>query len=290
MKSVLIVGCGDIGERIAQRCDTKSIEVTGLVHSEKSALRLQAANINALAFDLNNIQQGDTLALSAETIIYLLPPPSEGETDPLIRQFLAALALRDVNTRPQKFILLSTSAVYGDCQGQWIDEAQPVNPQTARGLRRWDAEQAVRAWSTEHAIAAVVLRVAGIYGAGRLPLARLKKGLPILRESVSPYSNRIHQDDLAQICMAALEKGKGGEIYNVSDGQPSTMSRYFKDIARAHGLPLPAEISLQEAREVMSAGMLSYLHESRRMENNKLLTELDIVLQYPDLAAGLLAS
>jgi nucleoside-diphosphate-sugar epimerase len=294
MKTVLIVGCGDIGERIAAICQTekrdqKKIPVFGVVRSAESVKRLQQAEVTPVQADLAHIDRPAKLPTAGATVFYLAPPPSEGETDPLIRRFLNAISAEQskAGSLPEKLVLLSTTAVYGDCQGEWITEAHPVNPQTARGRRRLDAEQAAREWSEKTGVPIVILRVGGIYGPGRLPIARIEKGLPILNESESPFTNRIHQDDLAQICVAAAERGRAGEVYNVSDGQPSTMSRYFKDIAQAQGLPMPPEVSLDEAQKVMSAGMLSYLKESRRLDNRKLLEELGVVLRYPDLGAGL---
>ena len=284
MKSVFIVGCGDIGERIAALCAKKCLPVTGLVRSESSVSRLKQAGISPVQVDLTDGQGLTKLHTASATIIYLVPPPAEGETDPLICRFLAALPSDQL---PERLVLLSTTAVYGDCHGEWICETQPVNPQTARGKRRLDAEQTAREWSENTGVPIVILRVGGIYGPGRLPIARIKQGLPILQEAVSPFTNRIHQDDLAQICVAAAERGKAGEVYNISDGQPSTMSRYFKDIAQAYGLPMPPEVSLDEAQKVMSAGMLSYLKESRRLDNSKMVGELGVVLGYPDLGAGL---
>ena len=292
MKTVFIVGCGDIGERIGvlyqqQAHDPEKLSVSGLVRSKESVNRLQQAGITPVQADLTQLGSLDTFPApqtAVATVFYLAPPPSEGETDPLIRRFLACIS---TDALPEKLVLLSTTAVYGDCKGEWIDETHPVNPQTARGRRRLDAEQAARDWSEKTGVPIVILRVGGIYGPGRLPIARIEQGLPILKEVESPFTNRIHQDDLAQICVAAAERGKVGEVYNVSDGQPSTMSRYFKDIARAYGLPMPPEVSLAEAQKVMSAGMLSYLKESRRLDNRKLLEELGVVLGYPDLEAGL---
>jgi nucleoside-diphosphate-sugar epimerase len=284
MNTVLIAGCGDIGQRVAGLCQQQQLPVSGLVRSTASVQRLQQAGINPLPVDLAQTEKPAALPTAGATIFYLAPPPSAGDTDPLIRHFLGAIPN---DTSPEKLVLLSTTAVYGDCQGEWITEAHPVNPQTARGRRRLDAEQAVRDWSAHSSVPVIILRVGGIYGPGRLPLARIKQGLPILHESESPYTNRIHQDDLAQICIAAAQRGKAGEIYNVSDGQPGTMSRYFKDIARAHGLTLPPEVDLAEAQNVMSAGMLSYLKESRRLDNQKLIAELGVVLRYPNLEAGL---
>lgn len=284
MKNVFIAGCGDIGERIAGLYREKNVSVTGLVRSAESIDRLQRAGIEPVHVDFAQTDGLSTLPVAAATVFYLLPPPDRGENDPLIRRFLAMVSTYAL---PKKLVLLSTTAVYGDCQGEWINEMYPVNPQTARGYRRLDAEQAVQKWSANTGVPIVILRVGGIYGPGRLPVERIKKGLPILNEADSPYTNRIHQDDLAQTCIAAVDYGKPGEVYNVSDGQPSTMSRYFKDIALAYGLPLPPEVSLAEAQQVMSAGMLSYLRESRRLDNDRMVRELKVVLAYPNLGAGL---
>ena len=284
MKSVFIVGCGDIGDRIAGLCREKNVSVAGLVRSTESSERLRKAGIEPVQVDLAKMGDLGTLRTTAATIFYLVPPPGDGEGDPLIRHFLTAISAQ---TLPEKLVLLSTTAVYGDCQGEWISETHPVSPQTARGRRRLDAEQAVQEWSANTDVPVVILRVGGIYGPGRLPIERIKKGLPILHEAESPYTNRIHQDDLAQVCIAAAEQGKPGEVYNVSDGQPGTMSRYFKDIAQVHSLPMPPEISLEEAQQVMNAGMLSYLKESRRLDNGKMIRELGVVLRYKNLEVGL---
>ncbi len=284
MKSVFIVGCGDIGKRIAGLCGKKNVAVRGLVRSVESTQHLQQVGIESVRVDLAQTDGLGSLPTTAATVFYLAPPPGEGESDPLIRRFLAAIS---THALPEKLVLLSTTAVYGDCQGEWISETRPVNPQTARGRRRLDAEQAVQEWSRSTGVPIVILRVGGIYGSGRLPIERIEKGLPILHEAESPYTNRIHQDDLAQVCIAAAERGKSGEVYNVSDGQPGTMSRYFKDIAQAYQLPMPPEISLEEAQQVMGAGMLSYLKESRRLDNCKMVEELGVVLRYVNLEMGL---
>ncbi len=294
MKPVLIIGCGDIGQRVAGLCQLKGATVYGLARSEKSAKGLQSLKIRLISGDLSQPEslQGlfSELTSSAEGFdaYYFAPPPSEGTTDPYIHNFLTALSASGQSEKqPAKIILISTTAVYGDCQGEWITEEQPVNPQTDRGTRRLDAENTLRSWSEKTGVPVVILRVGGIYGAGRLPLARLQKRLPILKESESPFTNRIHQDDLAQICVAAAKHGKVGEVYNVSDGQPSTMSFYFKAVAKAYGISQPPEVSRAEAEKKMSAGMLSYLKESRRLDNKKMLKDLQITLHYKNLEEGL---
>ena len=302
MKSVLIIGCGDIGARVAALASTMTDKVIGVVRSAHSAKSLNEKGVTALVMDLaEKPADGDTaqsklstpdlptpkLPTKDATLFYFVPPPNEGETDPYLENFLSAIA---ADALPAKFVLLSTTAVYGDCQGQWITEAWQTQPQTSRGKRRLAAETAMRQWAEAHQVPYVILRVGGIYGPKRLPLERIKKGLPILSEELSPFTNRIHEDDLAQICIAAANYNlheKPGEVFNVADGQPGTMSRYFKDIAAACGLPQPPEIDRQQAQSQMTAGMLSYLEESRRIDNRKLLEELGVQLQYPNLQAAL---
>jgi nucleoside-diphosphate-sugar epimerase len=275
---VLIVGCGYIGRRVAARLATTPGAVTGLVRSADSARRLQAEGTAAWQADLD----GRVPALRARAVYYFAPPPATGEEDTRMRHFLAALA-----APPRRIVYISTSAVYGDCHGEWIDETRATAPTTPRGQRRLDAERQLVNWCGSHGTQWTILRVPGIYGPGKLPLERLRKGLPVLREADAPYTNRIHADDLASIAIAAMHSVHHDTVYNVSDGHPGNMTDYFFRVADAAGLPRPREVARAEADAVLSAGMLSFLQDSRRMDNSKLLKELGIVLAYPDLASGL---
>jgi nucleoside-diphosphate-sugar epimerase len=133
----------------------------------------------------------------------------------------------------------------------------------------------------------VILRVAGIYGPGRLPLERIRKGLPLVREEDAPYSNRIHADDLVAVCIAAMKHGPAGSVYNVCDGHPSTMTDYFFRVADEAGLTRPPVISLEDAQGTLSPGMMSYMRESRRLSNRRMLEELGVRLRFPSLEEGL---
>jgi nucleoside-diphosphate-sugar epimerase len=286
MESVLIVGCGHIGRRVAAQLHSRRQHVTGVVRSPARAGQLRSLGIDALCIDL------DAVALSVpglgeiSGLCYFAPPPSSGVRDTRLRRFLEAL---DEPPFPRRIVYISTSAVYGDCHGEWITEEQPVQPATERGLRRVDAERQLQAWAARHGVEWVILRVPGIYGPGRLPLERLRRGLPVLVETDAPYTNRIHADDLAVICVAALDSDHYDTVYNVSDGHPSTMTDYFFRVADAAGLPRPPVVSREKAQQVLSEGMLSFLQDSRRMDNRKLLHDLRVTLQYPDLEAGLRA-
>lgn len=283
-KSVLIVGCGYIGQRVATLLQDHGEVVSGCVRSLESAEQLRLSGIAAVHIDLDSGDAPPGWAAGFPEIYYFAPPPPEGEDDPRMRNFLQAL---DAARPPRRMVYISTSAVYGDCGGAWIDEIREPGPATARGQRRLNAEQQLTAWCRSHGSQWVILRVPGIYGPGKLPLARLRKGLPVLREQDSPYTNRIHGDDLAAICVAAMQSEFPDTVYNVSDGHPSNMTDYFFRVAAAAGLPRPPVVTRTEAQQQLSAGMLSFLNDSRRMDNGKLLRELDVVLQYPELDAGL---
>lgn len=283
---MLIVGCGDVGTRLAENAHQRGEEVLGLVRSVDSADRLRSMGVRTMAVDLDQTIGIDTCDWNHRCVYYLAPPPSTGDTDPRLTRLLSALP----EVAGRRMVYISTTGVYGDCDGAWVDESRPPNPQVDRARRRLDAEQQLQAWRAAGHGEVVILRVAGIYGPGKLPLARLQKQIPMVAEKDAPWTNRIHIDDLVQVCEAAMVRGRDGEVYNVSDGTPGNMRDYFDRVADLHGLPRPPVIGLDDAGGQLSAGMLSYLSESRRLDNRKLINELGIRLRYPDLTSGLTAS
>jgi len=299
--SVLIAGCGDIGRRVAKLYladtvhttvlipKTGQTRVTGIVRSQASANTLLALGISPLIFDLDSGKTSDDVSLfpdDVDTLFYFAPPPSSGKTDTRMCVFLANLSKSKL---PNKIVYISTTGVYGDHQGALVTELTPANPSVDRAHRRYDAEQQLRTFTTQHDVGLNILRVGGIYGPQRLPLERIKKRVPMLHAELAPSTNRIHEDDLAAICKRVAEYAPAGEIYNVSDGNDSNMTEYFLTLADYFNLPRPPLVDWDEAERVLSKGMLSYLHESRRVSNKKLINELDVKLQYPDLLAGLTA-
>jgi len=280
MGSVLIVGCGYIGQLLAAQLGEQL--VVGLVRSPSSSQRLIKAGIESVIYDLDSPPPQTRLPMVDTEIYYFAPPPGSGETDPRVARFCAA-----ITELPRKLVYISTSAVYGDCCGRWIDESAPLQPGTDRGKRRLHAEQTLLEWSRSSGVPVVILRVPGIYGPGKLPVDRLKKGLPILRAEDSPYTNRIHASDLVDVCIHAMQHGHNGEAYNVSDGHPTTMCDYFLKLAAHLDLPEPPIIDRAEAEKQLTPGMLSFLQESKRLSNMKLLSQLNVQLRYPDLDSGL---
>ncbi|MGA9032146.1 MAG: SDR family oxidoreductase [Sulfuricaulis sp.] len=281
---VLIVGCGDIGERVARLERSEGRTVAGLVRSEKSARRLRVAGIRPITADLDAPASLNNLPVKDAVVYYFAPPPDKGVTDPRMETFVSALTPSNL---PKRIVLISTTGVYGDCRGEWVTEDQPPNPQADRARRRLAAETSLQRWSETSGVPIVILRVPGIYGPGYLPEKRLRSGEPVLREDESPFSNRIHADDLARICIAAARHGHPSLLYNVSDGHPTTMTDFFFRVADVLGVPRPPAVTMEEARRRLGEGMLSYLAESKRIDNRRMLEELGVELMYPDLAAGL---
>lgn len=280
---MLIIGCGDVGTRLAARAADRGETVECTVASAASAGRLAALGLQAQVCDLDHASPEAAAAGAATPVYYLAPPPATGTGDPRIAGFLASARGRTAS----RIVYISTTGVYGDCGGDWVDETRPVNPQVDRAKRRCDAEQQLHAWRAATGGELVILRVAGIYGPAKLPLERLRQQTPMVGEDEAPWTNRIHIDDLVRVCEAAMARGTDGAAYNVSDGTPGNMRDYFDRVADLFDLPRAPLVRLADAEGRLSAGLLSYLGESRRLDNRKMLRDLQIALDYPDLASGL---
>lgn len=283
MTDPLIIGCGYVGTRLARQYLKQGELPEGVVASDESRIRLDAEGITARRLDIDS-DDLSALQLDGVRLFLLTPPPAVGSSDTRTRRLVDAFLRQG---RPKRVVYISTTSVYGDCGGEWVDESRPVRPAVDRARRRWDAEQVLRRWSQSGGGELVVLRVAGIYGPGKLPLERIAQGLPLVRAEDAPWSNRIHVDDLVSAGIAAMERGRNGAVYNVCDGHPSAMTDYFFRVADATGLDRPPVIPFAEAESRLSAGMMSYMRESRRLSNRKMCEELGVELRFPTLSAGL---
>ena len=282
----VIVGCGNVGRRIATLCKVAGQEVIALSQTETSKQKNNALGLEAHCFDFDQPLSEQTSLFDGAEVYYLVPPQKQGIIDKRSQHVLDWL---NNNKLPAKVVLISTTGVYGDCGGNWVTEKTELNPQTERGKRRANAEQQWRNWANQYAVPVAILRVPGIYANDRLPRERLEKQVPVVNANECGFTNRIHADDLARICIIAMQKAKHGAIYNVTDGTPGKITDYLQAAAQALGLPQPPVISMQQAQQELSSGMLSYLSESRRISNQLMLDELNIELLYPDFKQGLLA-
>lgn len=287
---VLIVGCGYVGRRLARRLMDR-YDVTALVRTQNSASELnqefEAAGLRTCVLDLDRVKGLATIPERAdqEAIVYLAPPQPFGESDLRLDRFLQLPTVP-----PKTFLYMSTTGVYGDAEGGLVDESSPVAPRTDRARRRVSAEEMTRVWCTERHVRRVVLRVPGIYGPGRLPLERLQRGEPIVREDEAGISNRIHIDDLVSACVAALANQEARGAYNVTDGSAISASTFFKCVAEIAGLPPPPQVSMEEAQLTFSVERLSFLNESRRVSNERMRRHLGVSLRYADYREGIRAS
>lgn len=287
-KSSVIVGCGDVGRRLVKHLlanGHKSDAILSVVRKSASVKDCQQLGIQVQQCDLD--QMLPAMSLSCTNIYYLVPPNQECDEGKRADNFINTL--KQVEQQPNKVVLVSTTGVYGDCAGEWVTEQTPANPQTARGKRRLQLEQQWQAYSASYHVPLVILRVPGIYANSRIPYQRLKAGTPVVDPAECGFSNRIHADDLAMMMYQTMAKAADGSIYNATDGTPGKISEYLQQAAIVAGVAELPIISLQQAQTELSKGMLSYLGESRKISNQKILDELQIELKYPDYKVGLTA-
>lgn len=278
-KRVLIVGCGDVGMRTAKLL-LPHYRVFGMVRSTAAANRLRAVGVTPILADLDDKRSLTRIAGLADTVLHFAPPPAAGDTDTRTRNLLAALAQHGV----KRLIYISTSGVYGHCDGAYIDETRTPRPVNARAVRRVDAEQQVRQFARQTGAHVAILRVPGIYAAERLPLERLQRGTPMLRAEDDVYTNHIHADDLARITVAAMFRSANCRVYHASDDSELKMGAYFAQVAASYDLPVPEAISRELAMTRLSPMQMSFMSESRRMLNRRIKDELRVRLRYPTVA------
>jgi nucleoside-diphosphate-sugar epimerase len=284
---VLVVGCGDVGQRVARNLQPR----VRLLALTSSATRVAALRAQGLTPLLGNLDQPATLrrlAGLATRVVHLAPPPGEGWTDPRTRTLLQALRRRGL---PRSVVYGSTSGVYGNCDGDWVAESRAVNADTPRAMRRVDAEQNLRFFGRATGVRSSILRIPGIYAPDReggTPRTRLLKGTPVLQAADDVYTNHIHADDLAQACVLALWRGRAQRAYNVNDDTVLKMGDYFDLAADLYGLPRPPRVARASAGQQLSLQLLSFMGESRRLANTRLKRELGLRLRYPTVQSGLL--
>jgi nucleoside-diphosphate-sugar epimerase len=248
----LFVGAGYTGTRVLKRLP--------------DALALGRSRSGDERLDLDRDERLHITLPEEYAAIYSVPPASDQPGDPRLGRFLAMLP-----HPPSRFVYLSTTGVYGNRDGARVDEASEPHPESARAQRRLAAERMLVEWCTGRHTTAVVLRVPGIYGPGRLGTDGVRSAMPVLEEKDANPGNRIHVDDLATCCIAAL-------------------SPDVRDVARQAGLLPPPAIGLAEAQKTFSPMRLSFLRESRIVDTTKMREVLGVTPKYADAADGIAAS
>ena len=280
---ILIIGCGDIGLRVAKQL-CRNYRVFALTSQQSRFSELRGLGITPILGDLDKPETLWRLSGLAETVIHLAPPQNIGHRDSRTRNLIRILAQGPASL--SRLIYVSTTGVYGDHKGGRVSEITPVNPQSERAKRRVDAERVLRLWGPAHGVAVTILRVPGIYAANRLPVERLQARTPALISDEDAYSNHIQSDDLARLVCAAVYHGKPQRVINACDGGETKMGDYFDEVADAFGLERPARIPAAELQKIVSPMLWSFMRESRRVTNTR-LPELKTPLRYPSVAVFL---
>lgn len=283
---VLLVGCGDIGLRVAKLMRGR-VRLLALTSNASRVGELRAQGITPLLGDLDTPASLQRLSGLATRVVHLAPPPDSGHRDPRTQALMRVLSRR---TRPDSLVYGSTSGVYGDCQGDVVTENRATSPYTTRAKRRIDAENLVRHYGRASGVVSSILRIPGIYAPNRVggtPRERLLRGTPMLRAEDDVYTNHIHADDLARACIAALWRGAPQRIFNTNDDTCLKMADYFELAADLYGLPHPERLTRSEAQQRLPLALLSFMNESRRMDNGRLKKELRLKLRYPTVLQGL---
>jgi len=286
VERLLIIGCGDVAWRALPQL-ARHYRLYALVRSADLARAADFAawRVTTIRGDLDRPATLRRLAGLADLVLHFAPPPDSGNLDTRTRHLIAALQRGKI--LPRRLIYISTSGVYGDCGGAWVSETRGTAPHTSRARRRIDAEEQLRRWGRRGGPAVGILRAPGIYAAERLPVDRIRRGDPVLRGEDDVFTNHIHADDLARCALAALRRGRPNRVYHASDDSVLRMADWFDAVAEAHALLRPRRVSRAEAKTLLAPLTLSFMSESRRLDNTRIKQELHVRLRYPDVAAGL---
>ena len=285
---LLIIGCGDIGMRVVKLLRGRW-RLLALTTSIERAELIREAGAQPLLGDLDAPHTLARLAGLADAVLHLAPPPPQGDIDSRTANLLRALARKG---RVRHIVYASTTGVYGDCGGARFDETRATNPATDRACRRVDAEARLRWHGRAHGVTVSILRIPGIYAddrPGGHPRERLARGTPVLAADDDVYTNHIHADDLARACVAALVRGRPQRVVHASDDSEIKMGDYFDLAADLCGLPRPPRITREQARVQLPPTLLSFMSESRRLDNDRMKKELRLRLRYSHVKDGLIS-
>ena len=265
--STLVVGVGYLGKRF---CELGDGDIRGLTRAD---------------YDLDTGGELPVELPADYRVLYTVPPSRDAQEDVRLERLLAIL-----DPAPRRFVYISTTGVYGDHGGADVDEDTPVNPRSPSAALRVAAENAVTEWAARTGCDAVILRVPGIYGPGRLGIERIREQTPIVRQEDVGPGNRIHVDDLAACCAAALDDSTPAGIYNVGDGDHRTSAWFTGEVARQLGLPSPPTITMAEAEQQFSPMRLSFLRDRRRVDTSRMRDVLGVIPKYANPVEGIAAS
>jgi nucleoside-diphosphate-sugar epimerase len=276
MTRLISFGHGYSARALARRLVPRGWDVAGTTRNPDRAEVLRAEGVTPLPWERGAIEA----ALDGATHLLISAGPTE-DGDPTL-----ALMGDTLRARADRFAwvgYLSTTGVYGDHGGAWVDESTPLTPGTARGEQRVAAEAA---WA-DQGLPLHVFRLAGIYGPGRGPFEKVRQGTA--RRIIKPGQvfSRIHVEDIAQVLDASIARPDPGAVYNVCDDDPAPPQDVLSFAARLLGRPDPPAVDFDTAE--MSAMARSFYAESKKVSNARIKTDLGVTLRHPDYRSGLRA-
>ena len=275
--TLLSFGHGYSAQALARRLLPQGWRVIGTTRSDDKAARLLANGVEPRVWPGADLRP----ALDAATHVLVSAAP-DADGDPVLRTLTPEIAARA--DRFQWVGYLSTTGVYGDHDGEWVTEDTPLNPATARGRARVEAEAA---WGAIHSLPLHIFRLAGIYGPGRGPFAKVRDGTARRIIKAGQVFSRIHVEDIGAVLAASIARPNPGAVYNVCDDDPAPPQDVIGHAAELLGLPLPPAEDFETAE--MSPMARSFYAESKMVSNNRIKDELGVKLLYPDYRSGLKA-
>jgi nucleoside-diphosphate-sugar epimerase len=276
-KHLLSFGHGYSAQALASRLLPLGWEISGTTRGEKKAAKFRDTGIKLFLWGDCGIEN----AFASATAILISTGPNE-QGDPVLLRYRKLFEKHSKNLDWVGY--LSTTGVYGDFDGQWVDEDTTLNPQTKRGQLRLSAEQD---WQSVPGLPLHIYRLAGIYGPGRGPFSKVRNGTARLIIKKGQVFNRTHVDDIAQVLLASLTTPNPGRIYNVCDNDPAPPQDVISYAAELLGLPMPPVVNFEEAD--LSSMARSFYAENKKILNTRIKSELGVTLLYPNYKAGLKA-
>lgn len=276
-KTLLSFGHGYSAQALGQVLIARGWTVLGTTRSQSKLSTLRDQGVHPLLWGRDDI--GAAIA-RATHILSSVAPDAGG--DPVLAAYLNQIAA--AAPRLSWVGYLSTTGVYGDHQGGWVDESTPLTPGTRRGQARVDAE---RAWAAIPGLPLHIFRLAGIYGPGRGPFEKVRQGTAQRIIKPGQVFSRTHVEDIAQVLVASIDRPDPGAVYNVCDNDPAPPQDVIAHAAELLGLPLPPAVDFDSAD--LSPMARSFYSESKRVSNDRIRDDLGVTLRYPTYRQGLRA-
>jgi nucleoside-diphosphate-sugar epimerase len=286
----LVLGCGYVGRRLARALAGRGMEVVGTTRNPARAAEVAAAGARPVLADVMRPETLSPLVAWRPSVVFDLVRPQVAGEDAYSVEGTRNVARAFADAAPGALVYVSSTSVYGRRGGEWTDEATPVNPSSAVGEARVEAERVyLDAWR-ERGLPARICRVPGIYGPGRTLRERLERGAYRRLDDEDHWVSRIHVDDLVEGLIAAWERGRPGEAYLLCDDEPVTGAEYAELTAELLALPLPPAVSRADIREELSGSAFERRIGSRRCSNRRMRDELGVVPRYPSVREGVPAA